>query len=217
MKKINLLLVDDHPIVLDGLRSFLEKDPAIEIVGAVHSGKAALDLLEQQMADVVILDVSMPGDLDGLDTATRIRKLYPDAKIVLLTMFGEGRYIEKALQIGIHGYVLKDKNKETLMTAIRTVLAGGDNRYYSPDVLARISVQSATSTKKSDWVRLTKREKEIICIMAKEPQLTAEQVAQQLNIATYTVQTHISNAKSKLDMSKSSELVKYVTENGLCE
>lgn len=215
MKRIKLFLVDDHQIMIDGLQAFLDKEPQIEIIGIAHNGEEALDCLKKHHADVVVLDISMPGDMDGLETAKQIKRSLPDTKIILLTMFGEGPVILKALRIGIHGYVLKDKSKETLLAAIYAVLNG--NSYFSPDLLKRIAEDTEDDDSIDNVpVKLTKREMQIICLMAKEPSLTAEQLGERLFIAGVTVQTHIRNAKDKLGMSRSAELILYAKEKKLC-
>lgn len=217
MEKIKLLLVDDHQIVLDGLCAFLEKAPRMEITGTALSGEKALELMQQQPADVVVLDISMPNGMNGIDTAKALKSSYPNTKIILLTMHGESRYIIQALRKGIHGYVMKEKSKETLLSAIHAVL--NKNRYFPPDLIDRL--EDATDEEEgpnatANTVELTHREKEIICLMAREPHLTAKQVADRLRIATYTVQTHIRNAKEKLGMGRTQELVMYAVEQKLC-
>lgn len=214
MKKINLFLVDDHQIMLDGLQAFLEKEPQIKIVGTARSGEETLQKLETQPADVVVMDISMPPGMDGIETAKLIKRRYTKTKIILLTMIGESRFILNALRVGIHGYVIKEKSKESLMAAIHAVLNG--NRYFPPDLLNRLDEEEETE-EEEETINLTTREKEIICLMAKQPNLTAEQVAEQLFIATVTVQTHIRNAKDKLGMHRIAELVLYAKEKNLCK
>ena len=214
MKKINLFLVDDHQIMLDGLQAFLEKEPQIKIVGTARSGEETLQKLETQPADVVVMDISMPPGMDGIETAKLIKRRYNKTKIILLTMIGESRFILNALRVGIHGYVIKEKSKESLMAAIHAVLNG--NRYFPPDLLNRLDEEEETE-EEEETINLTTREKEIICLMAKQPNLTAEQVAEQLFIATVTVQTHTRNAKDKLGMHRIAELVLYAKEKNLCK
>lgn len=213
MIKTKIFLVDNHQILLDGLCAFLEKDPQLDIVGAANSGEQALACLEQQRADVVILDLSMPPGMDGIETAKRIKRRHPNTKIILLTMHGEGRFILKALRLGVHGYVIKEKSKETLIAAIRAVLNG--NRYFSPDLLERLGEEEEEESA-AQPPKLTKRETDIICLMVNEPGFTAEQIGDRLSIAAFTVQTHIRNAKAKLGLSRSLELVKYAMEHKLC-
>lgn len=213
MKKIKLFLADDHQIVLDGLQALLEKDPQMEIAGTAHSGEETLRLLEQQPADVVVLDISMPPGMDGIETARHIRKRYPNTKIVLLTMHGDGQFILNALRMGIHGYVIKEKSKESLVAAIHAVLGG--NRYFPPALLNRVDFSAEPEPDKEE-VQLTKREKEIICLMAENPSFTSREIAERYFIARATVEKHVQNIKEKLGLHKNTELVKYAIEKKLC-
>lgn len=213
MKKIKLLLVDDHQIVLDGIQAFLEKEPDMEITGTAHNGAEALRLLELQPADVVIMDISMP-EMDGIETARHIRKHYPDTKIILLTMQGDGHFILNAMKMGVHGYVLKEKSKEILVAAINNVYQGSS--YWSPDLLPRIANAQLLHNDADETVHLTDRERQTICMMADDPSLTAKEIGERLFIAEVTVHTHIRNAKKKLGLHRNMELVKYALEKDLC-
>ena len=213
MKKIKLFLADDHQIMLDGLLAFLEKEPQMDIVGTAHSGEETLRLLEQQAADVVVLDISMPPGMDGIETARHIRKRHPNAKIVLLTMHGDGQFILNALRMGIHGYVIKEKSKESLVAAIHAVLGG--NRYFPPELLNRVDFSAEPELEKEE-VQLTKREKEIICLMTENPSFSSKEIAEQYFIARTTVEKHVQNIKEKLGLHKNTELVKYAIEKKLC-
>ncbi len=222
MKEIKVLLADDHQIVLDGILSFLEKNaeeksPAnpsvIKVVGLAHDGEEVLHIMETQPVDVAVLDIGMPV-LDGLETAQRIAVKYPQVKIILLTMEGNAHFILNALEMGIHGYIVKEKSKETLIQAIQQVYNGAT--YYSPDIIARITNSKIRSSTPPTTVNLTIREREILCHLAKNPDQTAGDIGDQLHIAMVTVQTHIRNIKQKLKMKKSGELIKYAVANKLC-
>ncbi|MCA0237189.1 MAG: response regulator transcription factor [Bacteroidetes bacterium] len=214
MKKIKLLLVDDHQIILDGISSFLEKENDFEIMGFALDGEGALDFLAHHMVDVVVMDISMPHK-DGIETARVVRKEFPNIKIILLTMQGDGQYILNAMKLGVHGYVLKEKSKEILVRAIHCVHTG--STYWSPDLIPRIAnAQLIHYEGHNDDIHLTLREKEIICLLVKEPSLTAKQMADRLNIAALTVETHLRNARQKLKISTSRELMQYAQTNNLC-
>lgn len=213
MKKITVLLADDHQIMLDGLQSFLEKESNIEVVGIALSGPEVLEILEQKTADVVILDINMPPGMDGIETGRVIRQRYPAIKIILLTMYSDGSYILNALKLGIHGYVIKEKSKETLVAAIYAVLGG--NRYFPPELLNKVDFSADTTTEAED-VQLTKREKEILCIMAGNPAYTSREIAELMFIARATVEKHVQNIKDKLDKHRNVELVMYALEKKLC-
>lgn len=223
MKEIRILLADDHQIVLDGLQTLIEKNaeengiqPSIlKVVAMAHNGEEVLKLLETISVDVVVLDIRMPV-MDGLTTALHIRKQYPDTKIILLTMHSDGDFIMHALRTGVHGYVVKEKSSDTLIQVIRQVLLTG-NTYYAPDLLAKIQeVPKSNPLPAQGEVPLTSREKEIICYMVKHPNETAEEIGQGLHIAAATVQAHLRNARSKLELSKSAQLIMYAVENNLC-
>lgn len=213
MKNIQILLVDDHQIVLDGISAFLEKEPDMAIAGYAHDGQAALDFLAKQLVDVVVLDISMP-ILDGIEAAKEIRKSHPDTKIILLTMQGDGHYILNAMKLGVQGYVMKEKSREILVSAIHSVCRG--STYWSPDLLPRIAEAQFQQQRQEEPGSLTARELEISCLMARSPSLTAKEIGDQLFIAEVTVQTHLRNAKQKLGLKKSAELIKYVMEQKLC-
>lgn len=214
MKKIKILLVDDHQIMLDGLEAFLERESDIEIAGMEKSGENALVYLDKNPVDLVVLDISMPNGIDGLETAKRMRRKFPNIRIILLTMMGEWKFVSKAFHIGINGYVIKEKSKESLVSGIRAVMSG--HRYYPPDL---------PSPGPNDWdddqddveVNLTKREREILCLMAKNPALSAREMGEILFISKATVERHIQNIKEKLNLHKNMELVKYAMDHKLCE
>lgn len=213
MKKINLLIVDDHQIILDGIALFLEKETEISIMGFAHNGEEALAFLKTNLVDMVILDIHMPV-LDGVETSKQIKKLYPNIKIILLTMEGDGQFILQAMRLGVHGYVVKEKSKEVLVQAIHSVAKGSS--YWSPDLLPRIADAQLLYPLDTGEVKLTARELEIICLMARKPELTAKEVADVLKMAVLTVNTHIRNARQKLKVGRTAELVKYVSDHKLC-
>lgn len=218
MKKINILLADDHQIVLDGLESFLKTDIRIGTIITVHSGEAVLEQLEKKdekspIIDVVVLDINMPPGMDGIDTAKYIRRRFPNLKIILLTMVGDGHFILNALRMGIHGYVVKEKSKEVLLAAIETVMLG--KRYFSPDLLERIPEMNFDAP--IEIVQLTKREKEILCILTREPSLTAREIGEKIFIARTTVERHVQNIKDKLNLHRNTELILYAKENKICD
>lgn len=214
MKKIKLLLVDDHQMILDGLNSFLEKQPEMEVVGFANNGQQAIDLLESSMdVDVIVLDIIMP-ILEGMDAAKIIRKKHPKVKIILLSMKSDRKNVKTALSIGVQGYIVKEKSKEALIQAIHSVYNG--SIYYSPELLATLENFDLDIEETNNQVELTDREKEILCLMVEEPAFTAKQISDKLYIADVTVSKHIQNMKKKLNMNKGRELIKFAMDNNLC-
>ncbi|MDX2279943.1 MAG: response regulator transcription factor [Saprospiraceae bacterium] len=214
MKKIKILLADDHQIMLEGLKALLEKESEMEVVGMANSGEDALKLFDAELIDVAVLDISMPPGIDGIKTALQIRKKSPKTKTILLTMYGDGAFILNAFKRDIDGYVIKEKSTDTLITAIQTVLRG--KRYFPLELLDRIDPNDLQRDKDDEEVQLSKRETEIICLMATETALNAREIADRLFIAKTTVDKHIQNIMEKLDLHKSKDLVKYAIEKKLC-
>jgi two-component system nitrate/nitrite response regulator NarL len=213
MKKITVLLADDHEIVLDGMLAFLEKESEVHVAGIAKDGAQALEILAREPVDVAILDISMP-TLNGLEAARHIRRHFPQTKILLLSMHGEASFIVNAMRLGVHGYILKEKSKETLIGAIHAVHRG--SRYWPPELLARMEDSSLLDEKADvELPELTERELEILRLIAKNPSLSAKEIGDQLHIAETTVSTHSRNMKQKLGLKKNTELVKYALEHNL--
>ena len=118
---INLIIADDHPIFIDGLKTVLADVPDINITGEAQNGKQVIELLEYKQADVVLLDIRMP-EMDGIETAKEIKKRYPHVKIIILTQFGEKCLVKNFMELGVDGYLLKDCSQQDLINAIKTVL-----------------------------------------------------------------------------------------------
>lgn len=206
---IKVLLADDHQITTDGIQAFLEKEAEIKVVGAAANGEAVLKLLGEQAVDVAILDIEMPG-MDGLETTRAIRQQYPGVRVLVLSMYKKKAFVKGAFEMGASGYVLKDRSKEALVSAIHTVYRGG--RYIPPELLDLIL--SGPAAAEPDTANLTGREKEILCLLAEG--LTSRETGEALNIAPVTVETHIRNIKAKLGINKKAQLVKYVLGQKLC-
>ncbi|MCB0552717.1 MAG: response regulator transcription factor [Phaeodactylibacter sp.] len=206
---IRVILADDHQITTDGIQAFLEKEPEITVVGAASNGEGVLELLKKEAVDVAILDIEMPG-MDGLEATRAIRQRYPAVKVLMLSMYKTKAFVKGAFEIGANGYVLKDRSKEALVSAIHTVFRGG--RYIPPELLDLIF--SGAAEEPAETANLTSREKEILCLLAEG--LTSWETGEALNIASVTVETHIRNVKSKLGLNKKAQLVKYVLDHRLC-
>ena len=209
---IRILIADDHQITIDGIKSFLANEKDIQVVGEALHGEEVLQFLEKQPVDVIILDLQMPV-MNGLEAAKIILRKYPKTKILLLTMQGDGQFILNALKLGIHGYVIKEKSKETLIGAIHAVYRGA--RYWSPELLGRIP--AGFKEEEKEEVELTEREKQVLCTLAQNPAFRYKDIGIHLNIAEVTVQTHVRNIKSKLNLNKATELMQYAMKNKLCD
>lgn len=206
--KIKVLLADDHPLVLDGIRSHLEQHPSIEVVGEATNGLEALDLSLAHKPDVVVMDITMPV-LSGIEALSRFTVEQPDVKVLMLSMHDNREYITRVMQAGAKGYILKDVPSEELTKAVLDVYQG--KTYFSSNVTdALLSTPGAESR-----ATLTEREKTILKYLAEGN--SNKHVARALDISVRTVETHRRNIKSKLDVKTSAGLVRYAIESGLVD
>lgn len=213
MKKIKILLADDHKITRQGLRSLLANEPDMEVVAEAEEGRGAVKLASEMKPDIVIMDVSMP-DLNGMEAARQITKSMPAVKVVALSMHSDNMYVTEMLKSGVCGYLLKDCAFEELASAIRSVIDG--KTYLSPSIsgvvvngyLNRISNPDSDSSEV-----LSDREREILQIIAEGK--STKQIALKLHISIKTVETHRRKIMNKLNIFNVAELTKYAIRKGL--
>src|SRR5687767_748814 len=211
MQKIKLLLADDHHLFLEGIRSLLTDEEGIEITAVAHNGIDVLAQLKKISVDICILDINMP-ELNGIETAKEIKKMYPEIKVVILTTHNDKEFIITMLEMGVEGYVMKNATKTELVNAIDKVWKG-DN-YFAEDVHSVILKDfrdKKNSTKEN--IVLTQREKEIVQLLSQ--QLTNEQVAKKLHISFRTVETHRKNIMQKTKATNLAGLIKFAYEKGI--
>lgn len=209
-RNIRLALVDDHQIVLDGLKALLQDVRDIEILFATNSPSAMLLFLQTQTIDVLLTDVMMP-EMTGQQLAKEVHRLYPDTKILALSMSGVGDIVDEMLNdADINGYVLKNIGKEELEKAIHTIAAGG--QYFSEEVLQELE-KYANTRKENEQAQLTLREIEIIRLIEKE--LSNREIAETLFISERTVETHRKNIFRKTQTNSLIGLIKYAYEHKL--
>lgn len=208
-KKIRVLLVDDHLLVLDGLQARLAMEPHIEIVGTANNGEQALCAAREKMPDVVIMDVSMP-ILNGLEATKRFRTELPGTRILMLSMHDDREYILSLIQSGASGYVLKDVSSHELINAIETVHSG--NTYFSSGASNALFQQSNTAPDQA-LDELSNRELMVLKLLAMG--LSNKEIGRDLRISARTVETHRQNLKSKLGIQTIAGLTKYAIEKQL--
>jgi DNA-binding NarL/FixJ family response regulator len=201
-----ILIADDHQMFIDGLRSILDKQNNIEIVAEALNGVQAVKMAGENNIDLVLMDVNMP-KLNGIEAARTIKEQFPNVKILLLTMYGTRDFIEKALEINVDGYILKNTGKEELMTAIATLMR--NEKFYSEEVK---NSSFARKTSNVQEVHISKREVEVLKLVAQE--LTTAQIADKLFISHHTVDTHRKNLLSKLGLKNAAGLVKFAMQKG---
>jgi DNA-binding NarL/FixJ family response regulator len=212
-EKIAILIVDDHPIVRDGLEAILGTQPDFQVSGAAASGEEALSLFEGQRPDVVLLDLEMPG-MDGVEVIRKLRKKNPGVRIVVFTAFDTDERILSAVQAGAKGYLLKGVPRSELFEAIRVVHQGGS--LLQPVVASRLLNQIAAPDSEAAPVEeLTPREKDVLLLLAQGQQ--NKEIAAELVITERTVKFHISSILAKLGAGNRTEAVRIAVQQGLVE
>lgn len=211
MKKIKVLLVDDHQIIIDGIKSLLQSTDSIQVVATANDGSEALDTLKLLTVDVVLMDIDMPR-LNGIEATRQINDKYNDVKIIMLTMHNESAMIKNLIEIGAHGYLLKNSSKEELLNAIYKV-ANGEN-YFSSEVT--LSLLNKEKSKTADiQIDFTQRELEIIKLLADG--LTNKEIGSKLFISHRTVDTHRTNIMKKVGVNNVAGLISFAIKNGLVD
>lgn len=206
MDKIKILVVDDHPMVLEGMRSMLAEIDFVAIAGLAQNAYQAMELIKAHMPDIVITDISMP-EISGIELTAKIRKEHPGVKVIAMSTFNERSYISQMVQQGASGYLLKSASKEEIEAAILTVAAG--KLYMSLDL--ELSRQDQQEMKKMPV--LTSREQEVLLLIAEG--FTNAQIAEKLFVSPYTVDSHRKNLLTKFEVNNTAGLIKLAVRNGL--
>ena len=209
---ISLILVDDHQIVIDGLKALLEGVKGIMVLGEANSGEELLKTLTFLSPNLIILDVNMPG-MDGVETCRKVRQQFPEIQVMALTMHNDRGVIQAMTQAGAKGYVLKNTSREELVEAIRKVNQG--KRYIIEEATERL-LEPEPSTVVSEEVIpavLTSREREILSLIAEGYSNT--EIGDQLNISHRTVDTHRTNLMKKIGVRNIAGLIRYAFRHGI--
>jgi two-component system, NarL family, response regulator len=201
--RIRIFIVDDHPVVRAGLTSMLGTQQEIEVIATASSGNAALEALDTMTADVMLLDLRMPG-LSGVETIQEMRRSGFPARIIILTSFETDEDIYRAIQAGAQGYLLKDTSLKEMIEAIKSVHSG--KRYIPRDIAARLAERMMRA-------ELTARELEILRVLAKG--LTNKQIGKVLSISQNTVKNHVNSVIEKLEVSDRTEASTTAIQRGI--
>lgn len=212
MNKIKIILVDDHQIIIDGLKSLLKDSEEIVVSGEANNGREALRILELLEIDVVLMDIDMPV-LNGIDTLKEIRRCGSAVKVIILSMHNEAGMIKSMMNIGANGYLLKSSSKDELITAIRKVADGG--QFFSTEVTLSLLNKSQNIRPNSNLQLelLTERETEIVQLIAEG--FSNKEIGSKLFISHRTVDTHRTNLMKKLNVSNIAGLISYAIKNGI--
>jgi two-component system, NarL family, response regulator NreC len=210
MEKTRILVVDDHPLLVEGIRSFLSQQERVELVGVAYEGETALRQTGTLRPDVALVDISLP-DINGLDLIPRLRQVSPVLKVLVLTMHKEREYILQALCLGVNGYLLKDAAVDELMEAIAAVLSG--KLFFSRNLAQQAMQNFLPQPGKEEIAALSRREREVLRLVAVGK--SNKEIAALLGIAVRTVQTHRTHLMEKLNIHTVAELTRYALAEGL--
>jgi NarL family two-component system response regulator LiaR len=225
--KIQVLLVDDHAILREGIRYLLSASGEVDVVGEAQDGIEALEMVESLMPDAVLMDIAMPR-MNGIEATTELKKRHPELPVLILSMYDSEEYVVPILKAGASGYVLKRSAAQELVSALKAVVAG--QVILHPDVARTVmdSIQGNGGTVSghaapagvrpeggfhAQLEQLTDREREVLTLIAKG--LTNQQIGEKLFISIKTVQAHRANLMEKLDLHDAVELTKFAIKTGL--
>ncbi|MET9484602.1 response regulator transcription factor [Streptomyces sp. NPDC006638] len=209
-KTIRVLLVDDHQVVRRGLRTFLEVQDDIEVVGEASDGAEGVARAEELRPDVVLMDIKMPGT-DGIEALRTLRDLQNPARVLIVTSFTEQRTVVPALRAGASGYVYKDVDPEALAGAIRSVHAG--HVLLQPEVAGALLAQDNPGGGQGRGTTLTEREREVLTLIADGR--SNREIARALVLSEKTVKTHVSNILMKLDLADRTQAALWAVRHGI--
>jgi DNA-binding NarL/FixJ family response regulator len=216
MKKIRVLIADDHALFREGVRALLSKYEDLEVTGEAAEGKEAIDQVKKLRPDIVLMDIAMPG-LGGLEATLELKKLFPEVKILVLTQYANQEYLYRFLKAGVSGYVLKRAAGSELVSAIRSVHRGGT--FLHPDVAPAVIegyLGGLQPPEREDaYETLTDREKQVLKLVAEGK--TNKEIAEILTISVKTAMAHRANIADKLGIHNRAELIKFALQRGIVQ
>ncbi|MCF6170649.1 MAG: response regulator transcription factor [Bacteroidales bacterium] len=210
MKELNILLVDDHQIIIDGLRALVNSVEGMHVIGDANNGKEAIEMLKVLDADVVLMDIDMPV-MNGLDATKAIKDQPGKTRVIILSMHCDSGMVKELIGIGADGYLMKNTSKDELIEAITKVASG--QQYFAADVTLSLLKENTPSTQSKLAAELTKREREILGLIADG--FSNKEIGEKLFISHRTVDTHRSNLMKKLEVNNIAGLVGFAIKNGI--
>ncbi len=206
MDKIKIIVVDDHPMVIEGMRAMLQQIPYLELCATAENAFAAIERVQEQQPDIVITDINLP-EISGIELTAKLKKEFPQLKVIGMSTFNERSYISQMIQSGADGFLVKSASKEEIEKAISSVLDG--QMYLSVDV--NMNTQEKKDLKNQPV--LTRREKEVLHLIADG--LSNPQIAEKLFISQHTADTHRKNLLAKFETNNSASLIKLASKLGI--
>ncbi len=213
MSKTKIFIVDDHQMLIDGIKALLHDEDKFKIIGEAKNATKALELIENKLPDIILSDINMP-DINGIEFTRIVKKKYPSVKILALSMFGEKSTISEMLDAGASGYILKNTGKAELLNALQKIADGG--MFFSNEVAAEMMKalsENAQQKEKEQKVFLTDREKEIVQLISQE--YSNAKIGETLFISERTVETHRKNIFRKTNTKSVVGLIKFAIEHKL--
>ncbi len=206
-----VLMVDDHPVVLAGLKALVDRDPDFEVVGKARDGRTALRLARELLPDLVVLDISLP-EINGIEVATTLLAEQPKCRVLILTVHEERAYLRQLVEAGVSGYLLKRSAADELIRAMHAVMAGGV--YLDPAVAAKAMLRPSRSAqpKSGEAAELSERESDVLRLVAGGH--SNKEISARLGISVKTVETYKARAMDKLGFRSRVEVVRYAAEQG---
>ena len=209
MTKIKIIIADDHKLFIHGIRLLFADDPLIEIIAEANDGKDLLEVLRTAAPDTILLDINMP-HINGINCTRYIRQTNPDVKIIMLSTYDEEHLVQKAKEVGVNGYLLKNSSKEELVQAVLAVMNGQSIFPFRKPKDKSIFDQEDGFLKQ---YQLTKRETEILGLL--KAGLINQQIAERLFLSVFTVETHRKNIMQKLGLKTPAALVRFLIQQGI--
>ncbi len=201
---IQILIVEDHPIVINGLLKLFETSSEMKVIGAVQSGKECMHFLETQQADVVLLDINLP-DANGVDICKLVKTAFPQIKVLALTTFMQRDYVNKMIKSGASGYVLKNAQADEITEGITRVMEG--------EIFLCEEITRMMKKQERDNMFLSNRETEVLSLIAEG--MTTQEISDKLFLSVFTIETHRKNLLTKLNARNMVSLIKIATDNKL--
>ncbi|MCI5123531.1 MAG: DNA-binding response regulator [Candidatus Electrothrix sp. AR5] len=209
MNSYRIIIADDHSLIRQGIKAMIGQEPGLQVIAEAADGRELLDSLKEVRPDMVILDISMP-QINGIEAVGKIHQLYPEVRMLVVTMHFNTHYYQHAVSAGAHGYLLKDDSDTKLLPAIQKIRNG---EIYVSQKLAEAVAREIALSDHDHKEPLTKREKEVLQLVVNG--LTSRQIGEKLCISPRTVGQHRSNLLKKFNMKNSVDLVNYVVKNPL--